>query len=93
MAKGALNIPPSSPFNETQMVSNGNQHDGGVEFGTATAEFSTSLLLTRRKTNQSSRCLFTSSPSAVCIHISKFIIVNRLIFNRLESELYGHAVW
>uniref|UniRef100_A0A0V0GNB3 Putative ovule protein n=1 Tax=Solanum chacoense TaxID=4108 RepID=A0A0V0GNB3_SOLCH len=64
-----------------------------VGFGTAEAEFSTSVLLMRRMTNQSRRRLFTSSPSAVCIHISEFIIADCLIFNRIEFELYGHAVW
>ncbi|KAH0683175.1 hypothetical protein KY290_021763 [Solanum tuberosum] len=62
-----------------------------VEFGTAAAEFSTSVLLMRRKTNQSCRHLFTSSPSAVCIHISKFIIADCLIFNQIEFELIADS--
>ncbi|KAH0652628.1 hypothetical protein KY289_030306 [Solanum tuberosum] len=62
-----------------------------VEFGTAAAESSTSVLLMRRKTNQSHRRLFTSSPSAVCIHISKFIITDCLILNRIEFELIADS--
>ncbi|KAH0705579.1 hypothetical protein KY290_010269 [Solanum tuberosum] len=62
-----------------------------VEFGTAAAEFSTSVLLMRRMTNQSRRRLFTSSPSAVCIHISEFIIADCLIFNRIEFELIADS--
>ncbi|KAK4721839.1 hypothetical protein R3W88_012072 [Solanum pinnatisectum] len=58
-----------------------------VEFDTSAVKFSTSVLLMRRKTNQSGGLLYTSSSSVVCIRISKFIISNCLIFDRIKFEL------
>ncbi|KAG5575800.1 hypothetical protein H5410_055934 [Solanum commersonii] len=64
-----------------------------AEFSTTVVKFSTSVLLMRIKRNQSRRCLFTGSPSAVRIRIGKFIIAIASYSNctTMAFGLYLHA--
>uniref|UniRef100_M1AHY1 Uncharacterized protein n=1 Tax=Solanum tuberosum TaxID=4113 RepID=M1AHY1_SOLTU len=66
-----------------------------MEFGTAAVESGTTVRIgtDEKKDESKPQMSLPELTSAACIRVRKFIIVDRLIFDRIEFELYSHAVW